>query len=254
MLLEGRVAIVTGTGPNIGGEIARTLAANGAKVVCLDVRQEIAETTCQQITDLGGQALALAGDITKPADVQRVMDAAAAAFGGVHILVNNAGVSPLGSLMETKLEDWYRTIDVVLTGTLLCSRYAAEKMIAQNSGGAIVNICSTSGHRGRTGAIAYSTAKGGLLNLTRAMAMELAPHKIRVNTVTPSTSGVALATGRPHEEGGPPKHVPLGRWGRTSDQAQAVVFLASPNADFITGVDLPVDGGVLAVFPWGPLR
>ncbi len=254
MLLEDRVAIVTGTGPNIGGEIARTLAANGAKLVCLDVRSETAEATARQIIEQGGSAIALSGDITKSADVQKVMETAASTYGGVHILVNNAGVSPLGNLMDVKLEDWYKTMDVILTGTMLCSRYAAEKMISQGTGGAIVNICSTSGHRGRTGAVAYATAKGGVLNLTRAMAMELAPHKIRVNSVTPSTSGVALATGRPHEEGGPPKHVPLGRWGRTCDQAQAVLFLVSPNADFITGVDLPVDGGVLAVFPMGALH
>lgn len=254
MLLEGKVAIVTGTGPNIGGEIARTLATNGARVACMDVRPEMAEATAQQITGAGGRAIAVSGDITKPDDVEKVVGKVVGALGGVHILVNNAGVSPLGGLMDVKSEDWYRTMDVILTGTMLCSRYAAKQMIAQGSGGAIVNICSTSGHRGRMGAIAYSTAKGGILNLTRAMAMELSVHKIRVNSVTPSTSGIALATGRPHEEGGPPKHVPLGRWGRTSDQAQAVLFLASPNADFITGVDLPVDGGVLAVMPFGAFR
>lgn len=252
MLLDDLAAVVTGTGPNIGGEIARTLAAGGARVACLDVRLETAEATARQITERGGTAIALAADITKPDQVQAAMEAAAGRLGGVHILVNNAGISPLGGLLQVKLEDWYRTLDVILTGTMLCSRFAAEKMIEQGSGGCIVNICSTSGHRGRMGAIGYATAKGGLLNLTRAMAMELAPHKIRVNSVTPSTSGIALATGKSHEETGPPKHVPLGRWGRTTDQAQAVLFLASPNADFITGADLPVDGGVLAVFPLAP--
>jgi len=249
MLLDGKVAMVTGTGPNIGGEIARTLAGSGARVVCLDSRPEQADAIAREIRDSGGQATSVAADISNPADMERAVQAAVSAFGGLHILVNNAAISPLGSLLDHDLDDWHRTMEVILTGTFLCSRYAARQMIAQGEGGAIVNMASTSGHRGRTGAIAYATAKGGILQMTRVMALELAPHKIRVNSVTPSTSGIALSTGRPHQDDGPPKHVPLGRWGTTRDQAQAVLFLASPNADFITGVDLPTDGGVLAVFP-----
>jgi NAD(P)-dependent dehydrogenase (short-subunit alcohol dehydrogenase family) len=251
VLLEHRVALVTGSGPNIGGEIARTLARNGASVVCLDVRQEVAEATANDVRQAGGSALAVRADITRPEDIEAAVARAVGEFGGLHILVNNAGISPLGGLFDADLDDWRRTLDVILTGTLVCSRYAAKQMIQQGQGGAIVNIASTSGHRGRTGAIAYATAKGGVLQLTRVLAMELAPHKIRVNSVTPSTSGIALATGRPHEESGPPTQIPLGRWGRTSDQAQAVLFMVSPMADFVTGTDLPVDGGLLvsAAFP-----
>lgn len=251
MLLADRVALVTGAGPNIGGEIARTLAANGAKVVCLDMRKDVAETRAEEIRQAGGQSIAVQADITKPDEIEAAVAAAVSAFGGLHILVNNAGISPLGGLLDADLDEWRKTLDVILTGALICSRYAAKQMIQQGQGGAIVNISSTSGHRGRIGAIAYATAKGGVLQLTRVMAMELAPHKIRVNSVTPSTSGIALATGRPHEESGPPKQIPLGRWGRTTDQAQAVLFMVSPMADFITGVDLPVDGGLLvsAAFP-----
>lgn len=249
MLLDGKTALVTGTGPNIGGQIARTLASEGASVACLDVRNETAEMAAQQIAQGGGQAVAVVADITDPDDVERAIKAAVDRFGHLDILVNNAGISPFGSLLEAKLEDWRKTLEVFLTGTFLCSRYAARQMIAQGTGGAIVNIASTSGHRGRTGALAYSTAKGGILQMTRSMAVELAPHYIRVNSVTPTMSGIGLATGRPHEEMGPPKHIPLGRWGRTSDQAEAVLFLASPKADFITGADLPVDGGTLAVQP-----
>jgi len=244
MLLDNKVAIVTGTGPNIGGEIARTLAANGAKLVCLDSRVEMAETTARQIADAGGQAIALGADITSPVDMQRMVEQAVDAFGQVNILVNNAGISPNGSLVDIQIEDWLATLNVILTGTFLCSRFAAKQMIAQGTGGAIVNIASTSGHRGRAGAIAYSTAKGGVLQLTRCMAMELAPHQIRVNSVTPNASGLSLATGKSRE--GTPPQAPIGRWGRTADQAQAVLFLVSPNADFVTGTDLAVDGGVLA--------
>lgn len=247
MLLDDCVAIVTGTGPNIGREIALTLAANGAAVVCLDLVLEHSQTCVQQIVERGGNATAVAADITNPTDVQRAIETAKSTFGGLHILVNNAAISIGGDLLQAKLEDWDLVLNVVLTGTFLCSKYAAKQMIAQESGGAIVNISSTSGHRGGKGNIAYNTAKGGILNLTRSMAIQLAPHKIRVNSVTPSTTGISLAQGgRPREEGGPPKNIPLGRWGRTIDQAQAVLFLVSSQADFITGVDLPVDGGVLA--------
>lgn len=244
MLLENQVAIVTGTGPNIGGDIARTLAANGARVVCLDTRHEMASTTARQIQEAGGQAIAVAADITRPEDMQRLVTEAVEAFGSIDILVNNAGISPNGSLIDIAIEDWLATLNVILTGTFLCSRFVARRMIDQGHGGAIVNIASTSGHRGRAGAIAYATAKGGVLQLTRCMAMELAPHNIRVNSVTPNASGLSLATGKTRE--GTPPQAPIGRWGRTEDQAQAVLFMVSPNASFVTGTDLAVDGGVLA--------
>lgn len=244
MLLENKVAIVTGTGPNIGGEIARTLAENGARLVCLDNRLDMAESTAKQITDAGGQAIAVSADITSPEDMEQLANRAVDAFGEINILVNNAGISPNGTLVDIPIEDWVATLNVILTGTFLCSRFVARQMIAQGKGGAIVNIASTSGHRGRAGAIAYATAKGGVLQLTRCMAMELAPYKIRVNSVTPNASGLSLATGKSRE--GTPPQAPIGRWGRTADQAQAVLFMVSPNADFITGTDLAVDGGTLA--------
>lgn len=251
MLLDDRVAIVTGTGPNIGGEIARTLAANGAKVVCLDLQRERAEATAAQITEGGGAATAVAADITNPADVQNAVDTAVRTFGGVHILVNNAAITHREGLLDTQLDVWHRVLEVILTGTFLCSQYAAKQMVEQGQGGAIVNFCSTSGHRGGRGAIAYATAKGGVLNLTRSMAAGLAPHGIRVNSVTPTQTGTPVAGGQSREEGPPPNPSAIlrGRWGRPEDQAQAVLFLVSPNSDFITGEDLRVDGGLLAVFP-----
>lgn len=244
MLMENKVALVTGTGPNIGGEIARTLASHGARVVCLDTRQEMADEMAREIQGAGGEAIGVVADITSPDDVQRAIGASVEAFGRLDVLINNAGISPLGSLVEITLDDWQRTLDVVLTGTFLCSRFAAQQMIEQGDGGAIVNVASTSGHRGRTGAIGYATAKGGVLQLTRCMAVELAPHRIRVNSVTPNSSGLSLS-GSASREGKPARN-PLGRWGTPTDQAQAVLFMASPSADFITGQDLVVDGGLLA--------
>jgi NAD(P)-dependent dehydrogenase (short-subunit alcohol dehydrogenase family) len=147
MLLEDQVAIVTGTGPNIGGEIARTLAANGARVVCMDTRRQMAESTVKQIEQAGGQAIGVEADITRPGDMERLVKEAVDAFGGIDILVNNAGISPNGSLVDISIEDWLATINVILTGTFLCSRFVARRMIEQGKGGSIVNIASTSGHR-----------------------------------------------------------------------------------------------------------
>jgi NAD(P)-dependent dehydrogenase (short-subunit alcohol dehydrogenase family) len=200
-----------------------------------------------QIRQQGGNAIAIGADNTNPSDVKQAVETAVKHFGALHILVNNAAISPPGSLFDINLDDWHKTLNVILTGTMLCSRYAAEKMIDQKQGGAIVNIRSTSGYRARVDALAYATAKGGLMNLTRSLAVTLAPHNIRVNCVTPSSVGVPLSSGgRARKESGPPKHIPLGRWSELEDPAQAVLFVASPNASFITGIDIPVDGGTLA--------
>lgn len=252
-MLEGNVAFVSGTGPNIGAEIARTLAANGAKVVCLDLEEKYAQAAAGEITEKGGQAIAVAGDITQPADVDRAVAAAVSAYGGIDILVNDAAITDREPFLEATLESWNRVLGVILTGTFLCSQRVARQMVAQGRGGAIVNMVSTSGHRGETGRIAYGTAKAGVLNLTRSMAMQLAPHGIRVNSVTPTQTGtpVGRPDAPPRPDDAPPKNIPLKRWGRPNDQAQAVLFLVSPNAGFITGVDLPCDGGLLAVFPSG---
>lgn len=251
MLLEGRVAVVTGTGPNIGGEIARVLAANGARVVCVDARQEQAEQAAASITDEGREAVAIRADITDAKDVGWAFDKAVEAYGAIHILVNNAAITHVGTILDTDLDEWQHILDVCLTGAFLCGQQAARRMVAQGEGGAIVNVSSTSGHRGGARAIAYATAKGGILNLTRSMAIQLAPYSIRVNSVTPTQTGTPIGSDKPRDSESPPKNIPLARWGRPADQAQAVLFLVSPQADFITGIDLPVDGGLLATIPKG---
>ena len=193
----------------------------------------------------------MGANVTQPAEVERAFRDATAAFGGVHILVNNAAITHRGTLLDTTLEDWQRVLDVVLTGTFLCSQQAARLMVAQGQGGAIVNMSSTSGHRGGIRAVGYATAKAGILNLTRSMAIQLAEHNIRVNSITPTQTGIPIGMDKARDDQGPPKNIPLNRWGRPNDQTQAVQFLVSQQADFITGFDLPVDGGLVATIPKG---
>ena len=244
MRLKGKTAVVTGTGPNIGQAIAKTLAREGCRVLCCDVDMSRAQVVARDINAKGGSAKAIQADITLADDVKIMMEKAVEEFGGIDILVNNAAFAIPKGLVNISEEEWRRCVDVTLTGTFLCSQHAAKIMIDQKRKGRIVNIVSTSGHRGRKDAVAYCAAKGGVLNLTRAMAVELASYGIRVNSVSPTRTGIAIAYGKPHEPAG----IPLGRVGRPEDHAEAVLFLVSDEAEFITGADLLVDGGSLATW------
>ncbi len=248
MKLMGRTALVTGAGPNIGQEICKVLAGEGANVACNDVDPARAKASAGRIEEGGGRALTVPGDITDPVQVKAMVDRVVERFGGIDILVNNAAITIPKGLLQIGLEEWKRNIDIILTGTFLCSRYAGEVMVRQGRGGCIVNIASTSGHRGRANALAYCTAKGGILNMTRAMAMDLAPHRIRVNSVSPTKTGASVG-GLEREGERSFDEIPWGRLGRPSDQAHAVLYLVSDEAEFVTGVDLRVDGGALAT--WG---
>ena len=248
MLLKDKVAVISGAGPNIGREIALTLAREGAQVVCLDIRGDAAEATALSLREEGLQAIAVQGDITNPDDMTTLVEKANEAFGGVDILVNNAAITSSGGLLTENLATYRKVIDVILAGTFNCTQHVAKQMVNQGRGGAIVNISSTSGHRGKSGAVAYQAAKAGILNFTRAAAIELAPHGVRVNSVTPTQTGTPVGGAQPaRPDSERPASIPRGRWGKPRDQAQAVLFLVSDNADFITGADLPVDGGNLAV-------
>ena len=200
-LLDGKVAIVTGTGPNIGGEIARTLAAEGARVVCVDRDLERAEAAAIQIREEGGNALAVGCDITDPDEAPRAVREAVDAYGRVDILVNNAAITHRETILDASFEVWQRVLGVILNGSFLMSQSAANQMVSQGEGGAIVNIASTSGHLGTKAGIAYATAKAGILNFSRSMALQLADHNIRVNSVTPTQTGIPVAGGRSRWEG-----------------------------------------------------
>ncbi|HWO06660.1 MAG TPA: SDR family oxidoreductase, partial [Methylomirabilota bacterium] len=193
MRLAQKIAIVTGTSPNIGGGIAEGLAEEGATVVCVDVAADNAGQCAEAIRRAGGQALGIPCDVTDEGQVEALVARVREAYGGVDILVNNAGILGGLGVLEMPVERWSRQIAVNLTGTFLCTKHVARLMVAERRRGSIVVVVSTAGHQGQAGNIAYSTSKSGLLNFTRAAAMDLARHGIRVNSLTPTATDTAEA-------------------------------------------------------------
>jgi NAD(P)-dependent dehydrogenase (short-subunit alcohol dehydrogenase family) len=242
MRLSKRVAIVTGAGRNIGEEISKTLASEGAKVAVVDLDRGRGEKVATEIRDAGGEAAAFVADMASEADIAGAVAAVVERWGRIDILVNNAAISDNKNILDITREQWDAVIAVTLTGPFLMSQHAARRMVAQGSGGRIVNVGSTSGFFGRSRAIAYAAAKGGVANLTRAMAVQLAPHNIRVNGVVPNKIGSPVGK----DEFDPTRPVVnlIGRPGVPLDMARAVLFLVSDDSDFIAGNMLFVDGGV----------
>ena len=245
MKLEGRVAVVTGAGRNIGEAIAMLLATEGAKVAVVDLDSVRGDAVANAIGESGGEAASFIADVSNSDEVQSLITAVVEKFGRIDILVNNVAVSDNRNILEITKEEWDRTISVTLTAPFLMTKFVALQMVEQGSGGNIVNIGSTSGHRGRARAVAYSAAKGGVANLTRSLAFQLAPHGIRVNTVSPNKTGSAV--GQQDIDPNRPITNLSGRPGVPEDTARAVLFLVSDDSDFIIGQDIFADGGVMAM-------
>ena len=254
---EPAVAVVTGAGSGIGRAIAASLAEQGYRLALLDVDSERARETAELVQ---GAVAVFDCDV---ADEKRVADAFSkidGQFGRVDLLVNNAVVPvPRVHPQDLALADWQRTLDVNLTGYFLCAQAAGRRMIAAGRGGSIVNISSINGSSalGR-GNLAYSITKGGVNMLTRELAVEWAPHGIRVNAVQPCQTRtpklVEALEGSPAGAEDMLRGIPLGRFAEPDEIAAAVVFLASPEASMITGALLPVDGGNLAFNAGGTVR
>ncbi len=245
MTLDGEVAIITGAGRNIGAETAKLLAAEGASVAVADMDRGRAEAVAAEIVAAGGSAAGFVADVGSETDIQRLVADVAAHFGKVTILVNNAAVSDNKNVLDITKEEWDRVLAITLTGPFLLAKYAAAQMVAQGGGGVIVNVGSTSGFFGRPRAVAYCAAKGGVANLTRALAVQLAPHDIRVCGVVPNKIGSPVGK----DEFDPTRKVVnlRNRTGVPMDMARAIRFLVSKEADFIVGDNLFVDGGVSAI-------
>ena len=262
--LSGTVAAVVGTSPNIGTGIALQLAAAGARVACIDRDPSMAKNAAAEVTDQGGEAIAVTCDVTSEEDVLAALATIRSELGLLEILVNGPVRYLEKSLRQMTLADWRGQLAVLLDGTFLFTKHTTEALIEAGKPGAVINLISTAGHQGETGNIGYTTAKGGLLNMTRAAAMELAPYGIRVNSLTPTATDVeegverAVAWGRarPERRGRLldfQKMVPTGQLPSPRHYAKAAVFLASDDAEMITGFDLRVDAGAIAKYwPWIP--
>jgi len=243
--LQNKVAVITGGGRNIGSEIARLFASEGAKIAVIDMNKERGDSAAAEIKSANGEAIAVVTDISKAADVKRMLRTVVEKWGKIDILINNAAISDNKTLLDITEEEWNLTLAVTLTGTFLVSKGVAEQMVQQGHGGVIVNIASTSGYRGRAKAVAYSAAKGGVLNLTRAMAFQLAPHHIRVNSLSPNMVGSPVGK----DDFDPKRKVRnlKGRPGNPIEVAKVALFLASDDSEFVMGHDILVDGGFMCM-------
>jgi NAD(P)-dependent dehydrogenase (short-subunit alcohol dehydrogenase family) len=245
MKLKDQVAIITGAGRNIGEDTAKLFASEGAKVAVVDNHQGRADKVAAEIVKANGEAAGFVADVSSESDVERLIKEVVTRWGRIDILINNAAVSDNKHMLEITKEDWDRVMAVTLTGPFLMSKAVARQMVAQKTGGKIVNVGSTSGFFGRTRALAYTTAKAGVANLTRSMAVQLAPHNIRVNCVVPNKIGSPV--GKDAFDPTRPVVNLRGRVGVPMDLAKAILFLASDDSDFVVGDMLFVDGGLAAM-------
>jgi NAD(P)-dependent dehydrogenase (short-subunit alcohol dehydrogenase family) len=244
MKLKDKVAIVTGAGRNIGEEVAKLFAAEGAKVAVVDLDRPRGERTAAAIKAAGGSAEPFIADVAKSGDVEALIKAVVDRFGRIDILINNVAISDNKTILEITEADWDRVMSVTLKSQFLMSKHVAQQMVAQG-GGNIVNVGSTSGWQGRRRAIAYSAAKGAIANFTRALAVQLAPYNIRVNAIVPNKIGSPV--GREEFDPTRPVENMLKRPGQPAEAAKAILFLVSDDSSFIIGENLFVDGGTMAM-------
>ncbi|MBI4515234.1 MAG: SDR family oxidoreductase [Deltaproteobacteria bacterium] len=247
--LDGKVAAVTGGGMGIGRQVCLTLAQAGAAVAVQDLDGAEAEKVASEIRRDGGRALAVAGDITETATIENMLGRTRAELGRLDILVNNAGIYPFHSFLELPAELWDKVLGTNLRAVFLCTQLGGRVMAELGNGGCVVNLASVQAFKPTNPGVAhYDTSKAAVVMLTKAAALELAQHRIRVVAVAPGvieTPGTRPLIASPMSE--ILSRVPLGRVGQPQDIADAVLFLASPAAAFITGETLVVDGGFLLV-------
>jgi 3-oxoacyl-[acyl-carrier protein] reductase len=241
--LTGQVALVTGASSGLGVRFAEVLAANGAKVVLVARRAERLEAVKNKIEAAGGQAVAVEADVLNRAAMVRAFDAAEKAFGTVTILVNNAGVGHADRVHEMPEETWRRVVGTNLDAVLFWAQEAARRMIAAKKRGAIVNIASIYGFAVSKGVAAYSVAKAAVVQLTKALALELAFRGVRVNAIAPGFIATEINTDYLKSNPDMSRHIPVGRIGETRDLDGALLLLVSDAGRFMAGATIVVDGG-----------
>lgn len=244
MKLKGKVALITGGAQGIGKAIALLFTREGAKVVIADINLEKARETCQEVESLGGETLAVGGNVAGAKEAETMVQQAADQFGRLDILVNNAGITRDQVLLRMKEEDWDLVMAVNLKGAFLCTKAALRLFLKQKSG-KVVNIASVTGEMGNAGQANYAASKAGLIGFTKSIAREYASRNIQVNAVAPGFIDTAMSQAIPQKDREfLIKQIPMERLGTAEDVAEAVLFLASPAADYITGQVLSVNGGM----------
>ena len=248
MRFQDKVAIVTGAAAGIGLATTRQLAREGARVLMADWSMH-GEQAAEALRSQGNDVQFLQVDVSDEGQVMALVAAAESRWGRLDVMVSNAGISGRGITDQTPLADWQRVLAVNLTGVFLCAKHAIPAMRKSGNGGAIVSTASIVGLVGVPGALPYSAAKGAVVNMTRTMALDCAPDRIRVNTVCPGFIEAAMEGVTPRNQEQSDRLIalhPLGRLGTGEDIAKAIAFLASDDASFVTGTALVVDGGYTA--------
>jgi len=248
MRFEGRTILITGAGSGIGQATARRFGAEGGRVFCADVNVDAAEQTAASIREQGGEAMAARCDVSDPAEVARTVDAAVARWGGLHVLANIAGIGGFRRTTEVTFEEWSRVLGVNLTGQFLTCQRALPHILEAK--GAIINTASVAGLKSHPYSAAYCASKGGVVMLTRALAVEYGRKGVRINCLCPGGIETPMLAQFQLPEGVPQaalmRIAPLGRHGQASEVAGTIAFLASDDASYINGAAIVVDGGMIA--------
>jgi NAD(P)-dependent dehydrogenase (short-subunit alcohol dehydrogenase family) len=246
MRLAGRVCVVTGAGQGIGRGIAIRLAEEGADVAVVDVATDSGEETARLVRALGRHAVAVPADVSQKAQVEAMVTATLGQFGKIDVLVNNAGVMMERPLLEISEDDWDRMLDINLKGPFLCSQAVVKYFLKSGTKGKIVNLASVESTVAFPNSVPYAASKGGVAMLTKAMSLDLAAHGITVNAVGPGSTDTGRNFRDPARRAEYEAIIPMHRLGTPRDVANAIVFLASDDADYVTGHILYVDGGFLS--------